>query len=101
MSEGAGTVSTVGTVGDVVYVVKIEYESGSSNGEVVDILSVHLTEAGAQEAVDDWRADHGCATHPEDIDGHDDDEEEEMSDDDFWCPKCGWGADFVTSRLEK
>jgi hypothetical protein len=41
-----------------IYVVKLEYESGSDNGEVSEIRSAHTTEAGAKSAVQDWMRAH-------------------------------------------
>ena len=101
MADGNGT-------GTVVYVVKIEYEFGSDNGEVVCVLGVHRTEAGARAEADEWSRNHDCCDLPEDERGEwsTDDQGREtfvLLDDDgeesHYCRGCGWGADWTTAQL--
>lgn len=66
-----------------IFVSKLEYEVGSSNGEVVEILGAYAQREDAEQAVREWQTEHGCP-----VVGHDWEE-------DSWCPVCHWGADWT------
>lgn len=78
---------------ETIYVVKIEYEVGSDNGEVVELLGAHKEEASAEAAVAAWRRQHdyrGAACEGAPIKGN---------RTVFYCPECLWGADYVAVTL--
>lgn len=70
-----------------VWVLVEESEDGSlADGNPYCILSIHATEAGAEAARDEWRAEHDGLSGPHAFDGD--------PDESAWCAICGSGCDF-------
>ncbi len=71
----------------IVWVLVEESEDGTlADGNPYCIHSVYATEAGAQAARDQWRAEHGGPSGPHAFDGD--------PDDSPWCATCGSACDY-------
>lgn len=96
-------------VGEPVFLLIEEIESGSQDGQIYAIVSAHTTKAGADAALEAWACEHdanGSGPHAYAACGEDEDEDEEKWEqapqayDGGWCQRCGWGASVEAHQLE-